>query len=134
MYYLLLFKAYVHLIILILLNTQDVKNYELLGEHTNGLVICCNDDDFKNELFSIADMISEETNNGYWIALDDLPMQYGRLREEPVKNGTCDTDGDTLYFDVVCSMNKRKYTFEFIDGDIVEYKYKGEGGGWTNKG
>ncbi len=72
------------------------SKYESLCNMTGGIFANVQGD-FKNELLSIADMISEETNNGYWIALDGLPIQYARLREEPVKNGTCDTDGDTLY-------------------------------------
>lgn len=36
-------------------------------------------------------------SNGHWIALEGLPIQYAKLKEKPVVNGTCDTDGDSLY-------------------------------------
>lgn len=78
-------------------STQRNKSkYQPLYDTTGGIFADIQGD-FKNELLSIADLINEETNSGYWIALEGLLPQYVKLKEEPVKNGTCDTDEDSLY-------------------------------------
>lgn len=78
-------------------STQRNKSkYQSLYDTTGGIFADIQGD-FKNELLSIADLINEETNSGYWIALEGLLPQYVKLKEEPVENGTCDTDEDSLY-------------------------------------
>ncbi|MDE6253165.1 MAG: VWA domain-containing protein [Lachnospiraceae bacterium] len=75
---------------------RNKSKYQSLYDMTGGIFAGV-EGNFKNELLSIADLINEETNSGYWIALEGLLPQYVKLKEEPVKNGTCDSDGDSLY-------------------------------------
>lgn len=70
--------------------------YQLLYESTGGIFANVSGN-FKDELLGIADVIKEETNNGYWIALKGLLSQIIRLDEKPTAGSTCDTDKDTLY-------------------------------------
>ena len=78
--------------------TEDYNKltYESLYSQTGGIFANVRGN-FKKELLSIADIIAEETNNGHWIALDGLPVQYAKLKKEPIKNDTTDTDGDSIY-------------------------------------
>lgn len=75
------------------LNYQSV--YQSLYESTGGIFANVGGN-FKDELLAIADMIDENTNNGYWIALNGLIPRIVRLKEKPVAGGTTDTDEDTL--------------------------------------
>lgn len=51
---------------------------------------------FKDELLGIAGNIMDNTNNGYWIALDGLLPQIVKLKEKPSKTSMADTDSDGL--------------------------------------
>lgn len=75
------------------LNYQSV--YQSLYEKTGGIFANIGGN-FKDELLMIADMIDENTNSGYWIALNGLIPRIVRLKEKPVAGGTTDTDLDTL--------------------------------------
>ena len=56
--------------------------YQPLYESTGGIFANISGN-FKDELLGIADVIKEETNNGYWIALNGLLPQIIRLDEKP---------------------------------------------------
>ena len=77
-------------------NSLHKSKYDTLYKATNG-VFADIQGYFKDELFSIADKIKEETNNGCWIALEGLPIQYVKLKEKPTRYSECDTDGDTIF-------------------------------------
>lgn len=51
---------------------------------------------FKDELLGIADNIKDNTNDGYWIALNGLLPQIVKLDEEPSLSSSADTDSDSL--------------------------------------
>ena len=63
-------------------NTSYNSTYRELYENTGGLFANVGSN-FKDELLKIADMINEETNNGYWIALKGLVPQIVKLDEKP---------------------------------------------------
>lgn len=71
------------------------NDYKTLYQKTGGIFAAV-DRNFKDNLLGIADNIGGEVNDGYWIALDGLTPQAVRLEEKPSRNGTADTDGDTL--------------------------------------
>ena len=109
--------------------------YKDLYEKTGGVYANVSGN-FKEELFSIADMIKDDTNNGYWVALNGLIPQLVRLDEKPVINGTCDTDGDSLLdwkeladlqeaksMDITPFLNKLGFEFTEIDKTIPVYNY-----------
>ena len=76
-------------------NSNYQSTYKSLYESTGG-VFANVGGNFKDELLSIADMINEETNSGCWIALNGLIPKIVKLDENPVWNGTADTDKDSL--------------------------------------
>lgn len=76
-------------------NTSVQSVYKSLYENTGG-VFANVGGNFKDELLTIADRIQEETNNGYWIALNGLIPRIVKLKEKPAVDGTADTDNDTL--------------------------------------
>lgn len=75
-------------------NTRYNSTYRELYESTGGLFANVGSN-FKDELLKIADMINEETNNGYWIALKGLIPQIVKLDEKPSIGSTANTDEDT---------------------------------------
>lgn len=75
-------------------NTSYNSTYRELYENTGGLFANVGSN-FKDELLKIADMINEETNNGYWIALKGLVPQIVKLDEKPSIGSAANTDEDT---------------------------------------
>ena len=71
------------------------NDYKSLYQKTGGRFAAV-DRNFKDNLLGIADSIGEGTEQGYWIALEGLVPQVVRLDEQPTKEGSADTDGDTL--------------------------------------
>ena len=76
-------------------NTTYKSTYYNLYTKTGG-VFANVSGNFKNELLGIADNIKDNTNNGYWIALNGLLPQIVKLDEEPSLLSTADTDSDNL--------------------------------------
>ena len=93
--------------------------YQSLYESTGGIFANVSGN-FKDELLGIADVIKEETNNGYWIALKGLLPQIIRLDEKPTAGSTCDTDKDTLY-DI--DELKNMITIVYMEVDPFLYQY-----------
>lgn len=72
------------------------NDYEQLFNSTFGVFGNINGN-FKNELLNVAKKITEETNDGYWIALYGLLPRFVKLDAKPCEGSTADTDGDCLY-------------------------------------
>ena len=76
-------------------NSSCISAYASLYGLTEG-VFANVGGDFKDELLSIADMITDETNSGCWIALNGLVPKIVKLDERPTIGGKSDTDKDGL--------------------------------------
>lgn len=85
------------------------KQYRDLYTNTNGIYANIYGD-FRKELLSISNMIGEDTNDGYWIALNGLIPIIVKLDEKPSLLSRADTDCDSLLDrEELKSVNPSKY-------------------------
>ena len=76
-------------------NSRYQQSYKDLYTKTGGIFANVGGN-FKNELLGIADNIKDNTNNGYWIALNGLLPQIVKLDEKPSPTSSADTDEDSI--------------------------------------
>ena len=115
-------------------NTGYSETYKSIYEQTGGMFANISGG-FKAKLLEIASLINEETNNGYWVALNGLIPKVVKLKEQPSLTGTADTDNDSLLdnqeldivneaisLDIRPFLNKLGFNFK-IDKAIPVYNY-----------
>ena len=76
-------------------HTGCAKVYEPLYNGTGG-VFADVSRNFKDKLLEIASIINDETNDGYWIALNGLLPIAVKLKDKPATGSKIDTDGDGI--------------------------------------
>ena len=76
-------------------SSEYKETYENLYKSTDGIFANIYGD-FHKELLNIAELVSEHSNDGFWMAITGLVPRIIKLIAKPVEGSTIDTDGDSI--------------------------------------